>query len=434
MDMKVILETLVSSVCTSIYLMIAGSGFLNSKCRKSFHNFLIFLVLVLFITINYLFLDNVAKPVISYIVIMFSYMLLFKKNFAQCAVAAIIAYLMILVGEAIFIIILIIFEHINIINNIRDFTGSIFANIFIPLVGILIFYIVKKPFRKLVSKIKDNKKFTLVFTFIMLLIAIGSLFYKLDFNSWKMDSSLFLNISIIISLIYIGIVVIKQYADKARINNEYEEYVRYSKESEKLVERYSISQHENKNELIIIKSMVDKKNIKLLGYLDEIIKSKDNIKKSWIRYLRYIPFGGLKGIIHNKISNMIDSNIDVFLNISKEVQNSNLCQLTMKENEQLCKIIGVFLDNALEAAVVSNKKEISILIYLEEKNTVFEISNTYNGKINIDNIYLAGHSSKGKKRGYGLSLVKTILEENSIFENITELRDNYFVQIVKVQK
>jgi len=434
MDIKVILETLVSSVCTSIYLIISGSGFLNSKYRKNIRNFMIFLILVSFITINYLFLDNIAKPVISYIVIMFSYMLLFKKNVIQCAVAAIISYLMILVGEALFIIVLIIFEYINLIDNIRNFTGSIFANVFIPLVGVLIFYIVKKPFRKLVSKIKDNNTFALIFTFIMLLVAIGSLFYKLDFNSWKMDSSLFLNISIIISLIYIGMVVIKQYADKARINNEYEEYVRYSKESEQLVERYSISQHENKNELIIIKSMVDKKNIKLLEYLDEIIKSKDNIKKSWIRYLRYIPFGGLKGIIHNKISNMIDNNIDVFLNISKAVQKSNLCHLTMKENEQLCKIVGVFLDNALEAGMLSTKREVSILIYIENQYTVFEISNSYHGKIDIDDIYLTGYSSKGKRHGYGLPLVKAIVEENNIFENTTELSDDYFVQILKVKK
>jgi len=221
---------------------------------------------------------------------------------------------------------------------------------------------------------------------------------------------------------------------KARINNEYEEYVRYSKESEQLVERYSISQHENKNELIIIKSMVDKKNIKLLEYLDEIIKSKDNIKKSWIRYLRYIPFGGLKGIIHNKISNMIDNNIDVFLNISKAVQKSNLCHLTMKENEQLCKIVGVFLDNALEAGMLSTKREVSILIYIENQYTVFEISNSYHGKIDIDDIYLTGYSSKGKRHGYGLPLVKAIVEENNIFENTTELSDDYFVQILKVKK
>lgn len=434
MNIKYAVEIFISSICASAFLLYSGKGFLNGKMKKNIKSLFIILGLLAFVFVNYLFLDNATKLVISYLAALSSFVLLYKKGLTQCAIAALISYLLVTLGEALFIVFLIILEALGLITNIIDFTGSIFANIFICLVATLIFYIVKKPIRKLLSKVKDNNKFTLMFTFVMVIIAIGSLFYKMYFNNWQLNNSLLLNMSIIICLVYIAIIIIKQHIDKSRINDEYEGFVRYSKESEKLVEQYSISLHENQNELIVIKSMVNKKNTKLLEYLDGIIESKDNIKNAWIRYLRFIPFGGLKGILHNKISCMMEQGINVLLNISKDIKNSKLNQLTMKENDQLCKIIGVFLDNARESAIESKNKESAILVYMEGDNVIFEISNSYDGKVNVDNIYDSGYSSKGKSRGYGLSLVKSIIDENNIFENVTEIKNGYFIQRLKAKK
>ena len=68
---------------------------------------------------------------------------------------------------------------------------------------------------------------------------------------------------------------------------------------------------------------------------------------------------------------MKDNDINVFLDISKEINNCKLKQLTTKENNQLSKIIGVFLDNAKEAAQVSVKKEVSVCAYIDKEDVVF---------------------------------------------------------------
>ena len=180
--------------------------------------------------------------------------------------------------------------------------------------------------------------------------------------------------------------------------------------------------------------MVHKNNKKLLEYLDEIISNKNNIESSWIKYLTYIPFGGLKGILHNKISDMKENDINVFLSVSKEVGRSKLKNLTMKENNYLSKIIGVFLDNAKEAAINSKEKEVSVCIYMEEESIVFEISNSFEGEVDLNTIYNSGHSSKGRNRGYGLSVVKTIVDENNIFKNETQIINGYFIQRLIVNK
>ena len=115
------------------------------------------------------------------------------------------------------------------------------------------------------------------------------------------------------------------------------------------------------------------------------------------------------------------------------MKKSNLKKLTMKENNQLSKVIGVFLDNAKEASILSDTKEVSILIFMDNDDVVFEIYNSYIGKaMNIKILYEPGHSTKGKGRGYGLSLVKTIVDENPMFNNETKIVDDYFVQVLKV--
>ena len=434
MNITNIIELFIGSIFLNIYYIVCGKGALSASVSKTVKSVVVIFLLSIFITVNYMFLDNVAKLVTLYLVVLFFYKILFNKNIAQCAIAALISYLFLVIGEILFMLVLTSLYKSRLISDIGIFTGSIIANFFITIVSYALFKLIERPVSRLLSKVKENSKFTLIFTFISILITIGSLLYKMAFSNWKIDNALLTNMIITICLVYIGGIIIKQHIDKIKISDDYEDYIRYSKDSEKLVEQYSISQHENQNELIVIRSMVHKNNKKLIEYLDEIISNKDNIESSWIKCLTYIPFGGLKGIFHNKISYMKEKGINVFLNVSKEVGKSKLKDLTMKENNLLSKIIGVFLDNAGEAAMNSKDKEVSICVYMEEDKIVFEISNTFAGEVNLDNIYDSGYSSKGKNRGYGLSVVKTIVDENNIFKNETEIIKGYFVQRLIVNK
>lgn len=434
MDIGNVIEVFIASIFVGSYFLYCGKSGLNTNISRIIKNFIFIILLIIFITINYMILDNVARIITTYIVVLFAYKFLYRKNIAQCAILALISYLFLVIGEILFMLTLTSLYKINVISNIGIFTGSIIANVFISVVAFFLFKIVEKPISKMLIKVKENNKFTLIFTFLSILIAIWTLLYKMAFANWKINEALLLNIVITICLVYIGGVIIKQHIDKLKISDDYEDYIRYSKDSEKLVEEYSISQHENQNELIVIRSMVHKNNKKLLEYLDEIISHKDHIESSWIKCLTYIPFGGLKGILHNKISDMKENKINVFLSVSKEAGRSKLRDLSMKENNYLSKIIGVFLDNAKEASVNSKEKEVSVCVYMEEDNIIFEISNSFDGEVDLNTIYNSGHSSKGRNRGYGLSVVKTIVDENSIFKNETQIINNYFVQRLIVNK
>lgn len=427
---------LIDSLLVSSLFVVSNEKILKTKIPKTIKSFLSFCVLIIVVMVSGSILDNAFKVMAIYIATVLYNKIVFKKNIIQCACAGLFCYLLLVGGELFISIFVSIIIKLNLVTEealTSILKGNIYFNLLIILSSYLIMILSYKKIRDLIINIKDSNKYSYLFAFSILLIAICALLYNLFSNDYKFNEIFVINILLILAVSYIGFIIIKQIYDKNKLSDEYERYVDYSKQSEKLVEEYSMSQHENKNELIIIRSMVHKNNKQLLEYLDEIIKHKDDIEFSWIRYLRYIPFGGLKGIIHNKVSEMKEKGIKVYLNISSDIEKSELRKLTMKENNHLSKIIGVFLDNAIDAAILAKEKEIYIDIYVNRKDVIFEIANSYDGELEIDRISEPRYTSKGKGRGYGLTLVKSLLKENKRIINETSLRNNCFVQIIKIK-
>lgn len=100
----------------------------------------------------------------------------------------------------------------------------------------------------------------------------------------------------------------------------------------------------------------------------------------------------------------------------------------------LGNIIGVFLDNAIEASLNSEEKKIGIEIYKNKKNVELLISNSYNNKLDIKKIGFISYSTKGKNRGHGLLLVNNIIKNSKIFENEKVITDELFIQKLTVKK
>ena len=70
---------------------------------------------------------------------------------------------------------------------------------------------------------------------------------------------------------------------------------------------------------------------------------------------------------------------------------------------------------------------------MEENYLNIEVSNNYNKPIEIEKIYDQGYTTKGKGHGYGLSLVKKIVNRNNIFENKISIDKTIFTQILIIK-
>ena len=127
--------------------------------------------------------------------------------------------------------------------------------------------------------------------------------------------------------------------------------------------------------------------------------------------------------------NKIESNLDVDRSLSEMDFN----YISMKTNQELCKIVGVFLDNAIQAVNDLKKKKIDIYLKYENDELYIKVSNNYKGVIQLDKIDNNGYTTKGKGHGYGLSLVKSIIRSNGNFINDREIRSKMFSQIIRLK-
>ena len=105
---------------------------------------------------------------------------------------------------------------------------------------------------------------------------------------------------------------------------------------------------------------------------------------------------------------------------------------------ELSRILGIILDNAMEATEKSNNKYIRFEArYDSRKNAdVLKIVNTYDTSINIDleKIYEKGVSSKKVKSGIGLWEVKKLIKKNKNAQIYPTIENDKFVQNIVIER
>ena len=214
-------------------------------------------------------------------------------------------------------------------------------------------------------------------------------------------------------------------------NNEltikYDKLLDFIKKYEREIDNQRVMRHEMKNQLLTIKSkIIDKDdNNSVLGYIDEILA--DNAKEinhTVYAKLSYLPPNGLKGLFYFKINEAHDRNIKISINISKDIEKSCLSNLNSVMFNQIGKLFGILLDNAIEGAELTNEKKIGIEMYVSNDKINFVISNTY---VRVEE-KLISRSTKDINRGYGLLLAKAIINSSSKFELETTITEDLYIQ------
>ena len=96
-------------------------------------------------------------------------------------------------------------------------------------------------------------------------------------------------------------------------------------------------------------------------------------------------------------------------------------------------IVGILIDNAIEATETLDKKEIGLYLYKEKNEIILSISNTFGEPLNLDKLDNIGYSSKGKGRGYGLYIVRKVIDRNKQITIKREIIKDVFKQKIKIK-
>ena len=205
--------------------------------------------------------------------------------------------------------------------------------------------------------------------------------------------------------------------------NELSEYEQVLKQKRKIL-------HNRDNDLISIRGMIKykKENKRAINYINNVLKESDDSDNLVLNRVSFIPEGGLQGLIHKKIGLMKKKGIEVYLQVDDSLNELNFEKFSTQKNKNICTIVGILLDNALEAAEIAAEKNISIILTTEKNKLIINISNTYKGHIDPTKIDEAGYSTKGRDRGFGLDIVKNIIDESNYLKNERQIMGNIFNQ------
>lgn len=355
------------------------------------------------------------------------FILCFQKSIVTSSIVAIYIFLIMSIGETVFVIIFSWLFGVNVALYKESIKWMFISNLIIWAIATLIIKNLKfRKFKIVIDKTSDKyKEMNMVFLIILSLLIISILVYPI--STFQLPKNLALTYA---TIFFTGIIFIVAFFNaknkQTKVKQEYDSLQKYMKLYEDLINEKSKQQHENRNQLIIIKSMLTSKNSKASKYIDQILNIEDDTKNyNYLNKLNHIP-EGLKGLFFYKIEEMKKLGIDVYLDVPNKFD-KNSVKICEKNLSNLSRIIGVYLDNAKEAAMIADKKYVVIQIMLE-KYIEFTISNTYKEVTNIDKIDKIGFTTKGKGHGYGLPLVKDILSKNANYKQTREFSGQFYVQ------
>lgn len=98
------------------------------------------------------------------------------------------------------------------------------------------------------------------------------------------------------------------------------------------------------------------------------------------------------------------------------------------------RCLGVFLDNAVEAALCTGRPWVEILLLAQKNVLSLRVSNAWDGKGDPVRFWDEGFSTKGGGRGMGLSGCRRILERCPNAGSDTEWGPDMFVQKLTVEE
>lgn len=425
------------NVITVMYLILKISDVSLNKffSKEKIVLLLIILVVSIFISIfNYVYVPKLIRFLVStYIAIIMAYYLV-RKKIGIIFIIAIIEQLILFGSELIFsIFVLVILQDKKILFD--SLSGILFSNLSICLIAI--FFVHNKflllMYQKIINYLNNVSKYN-KYIIILSLVNSINIFLFLIYNFYNNILYIFINAFLILFYIIITFMLFIEknkniiYLEKNKLLlenlNEYEKMLDYQR----------VNNHENKNQLLVIKSMIEKKDNKLMEYISEIIKEKREDNEIIYNKAKRIPSGGLQGLIYQKMLLMQEKNIEVNLDINSQVRKINFGNLSSKMNYDICRIAGIIIDNAIEETTKFSKKnrEIVISMYID-KEFIIEVSNRIKDDVDLSKIYEKGYTSKEKGHGYGLSLLKKIVDENEKIENEVKIINNIFTQIIKIK-
>lgn len=424
-----ILLSLFGDFILANFYLYMWNNIINRKHNKKY--FTMITIITLILNIPSYFLQNPLRIIIVSLLLFVVTYYYFSKNIKTSLFLVIFTQALLCVIEFSFAIILSMFYKGDIQVVAQKPAIYLILNLYILFISFIINK--SKCLNKLFNIIKFSQDNELVIYSIIIII---TLIISTAESYMELPSTIVLIVNSIIAMTFIIIVLnsTKTNDKYYKINSKYETSINSLKEYEAMIDRFRVSNHENKNQLLTVRNMIKDNPDKAIEYIDTLVNHKFKDNEAIMYRTSKIPEGGLRATIYSKLCIMDKEKIKYTLDIANDVRTAELINIDDDLTLDICKILGVFLDNAIEAVKTLRKRQIDIEMYIMDGKLCIDITNNFKGNLDLEKIGSKKYSTKGANHGYGLSLVSQIIKEHSnVLENEKSINKNTFTQCLKIK-
>ncbi len=428
----------ISTIFINYFSVCCWYSCLNKSIKTLFIKTIILIFSLTFFSSLFVFIfPNPLRLILVFCLLILISYLFVTKNLKQSILLVICSQITIWIAENSFMIFALFFN----LKDLETITTIpiiyLFLNIYVAMISFVFlkFQLPQKLYKLLITStksIKNNE--TLGYTLMIMAVIVISM----TENYMNLPNSIIIITNVTMGLIFISIILTssKTKAKYNKISSKYQTSISSLKEYEVMINQFSMYSHENRNEFYTVRNMLrdGEKRDDVIKYIDALINNKIKDNEKIMKKTAKIPSGGLRATIYSKLCLMDELNIKHTLSISRDVKTTDLIELDEALVLKICNILGVFLDNAIDAVKNLKKKEISVEIYIIDEYLCIDITNNFKGNLNLDRISEEKYTTKGDGHGYGLTLVNQILnEELGKLENERSINRDTFTQTLKIK-
>lgn len=290
----------------------------------------------------------------------------------------------------------------------------------------------KTNFRDLLESINTKTVIT-VLSILALCICPQFIIYVINKYNYP-THFLFLNSIQMIMICIVIFISFKNAMEKEKAKSDLMTITLHNKTMTGMVDGVRKLKHDYNNIMQALNGYVSTKQYdKLQAHINSVIGECSDINNLSVINPKVFNEPAIYGIVGAKYFTAIDKDIKFELDISTNISKINFSM------PDLSRILGIILDNAMEATSKLEKgKYIKLEMRYESKKCadIIRVYNTYdtNVHINIQDIFKKGYSSKEVKSGIGLWEVKKLINKSGNSQIYANLDKNLFIQNIIIEK
>lgn len=312
----------------------------------------------------------------------------------------------------------------------------IFTLIFIVLYC-LFSYLVRNIIRERIPSILSLKAQLLSSGFLLILICTTIFIFNFSIGELMGYQPLFLIGNCILFLLYFTLTAlvlyqivknIKKSAEEKQKIIEYKTLQDYTKKLEELYQQMRSFKHDYINILSTLDCYIDEKDINGLNeyFHTKILPTGAQFSKDTasLGRLGNVQILELKSIFYQKFMKASSLHLNLEIDIPEPI-----ISIKYIDPMELSRVIGIFLDNAVEAAAKTEEKNLFCGLLVKNKELIVCITNSCSlENVPLEKLYTEGFTTKETGQGIGLFNAKQILKKYPDILHFTKCQDNIFSQ------